>query len=310
MAFNQGVKALVPDRQTDAAYLAYALHANAEALQSAGQGSTFYELSTGALASTRVPVAHLEQQRRIAEFLDRETAQIDELIVKQEQITSTLAERRATEASELLRTQVTAADQPQVRAKTLWRVIDERAAGLDLPLLSVSIHDGVRRRDEVTDDLPRAEDLSNYKTCLAGDIVINRMRAFQGALGLAPIAGLVSPDYLVVRPNDRVVAEWLRLVMKSNWFVGEMTSRLRGIGTTDTGAVRTPRINASDIGEIRLSLPSTDEQSRTARALESSTRRTIDLERRAESMVGLLRERRQALISAAVTGQIDVGGAS
>lgn len=151
MAFNQGVKALVPDRQTDAAYLAYALHANAEALQSAGQGSTFYELSTGALASTRVPVAHLEQQRRIAEFLDRETAQIDELIVKQEQITSTLAERRATEASELLRTQVTAADQPQVRAKTLWRVIDERAAGLDLPLLSVSIHDGVRRRDEVTD---------------------------------------------------------------------------------------------------------------------------------------------------------------
>jgi type I restriction enzyme S subunit len=75
----------------------------------------------------------------------------------------------------------------RVPLRYIVREIDDRSGALDLPLLSVSIHTGVRRRDELTEDEHRADSLVNYKRCLQGDLVVNRMRAFQGALGVAPV---------------------------------------------------------------------------------------------------------------------------
>ncbi|MEU8011795.1 hypothetical protein [Micromonospora parva] len=163
------------------------------------------------------------------------------------------------------------------RIKNLYRVIDERAAHDQPPLLSVSIHHGVVRRDSVTDDLPRAEDLSNYKICASGDLVLNRMRAFQGAIGISRERGLVSPDYLVLRPNRDVEARYLHHLFRSTWFVGEMVARLRGIGSTEQGNVRTPRINAEDLGDIRVALPSLAEQQRIAGFLDAETARIDNL---------------------------------
>ncbi|WP_449484541.1 restriction endonuclease subunit S [Streptomyces avidinii] len=137
--------------------------------------------------------------------------------------------------------------------------------------MAVSIHRGVVRRDTITDDLPRAEDLSNYKICEPGDIVLNRMRAFQGAIGISPQRGLVSPDYLVLRPGESADARYLHHLFRSSWFVGEMVSRLRGIGNTESGAVRTPRINPEDLGDISAPLPSLNEQRRIADFLDAET---------------------------------------
>ncbi|GAB3878185.1 hypothetical protein [Microbispora bryophytorum] len=159
------------------------------------------------------------------------------------------------------------------RIKYLCRVVDRRAGHDQPPLLAVSIHHGVVRRDTLTDDLPRAEDLSNYKLCEPGDIVLNRMRAFQGAIGISPQRGLVSPDYLVLRPEPNVDAGYLHHLFRSSWFVGEMVSRLRGIGNTESGAVRTPRINPEDLGDISAELPDLDEQRRIADFLDSEIAR-------------------------------------
>jgi type I restriction enzyme S subunit len=159
------------------------------------------------------------------------------------------------------------------RVKYHYRVIDKRAGCDQPPLLAVSIHHGVVRRDTLTDDLPRAEDLSNYKLCEPGDIVLNRMRAFQGAIGISPQRGLVSPDYAVLRPGPDVDARYLHHHFRSRWFVGEMVSRLRGIGNTENGAVRTPRINPEDLGDILVDFPSLDEQRRIADFLDVETAR-------------------------------------
>jgi type I restriction enzyme S subunit len=132
----------------------------------------------------------------------------------------------------------------------LAREVDERVGAQQLPLLAVTIHAGVVRRDTLTEDLPRAEDLSNYKRCQRGDIVLNRMRAFQGALGVAPEEGIVSPDYAVLRTRDDVNPRFIAHVLASPWGVSEMAARLRGIGGTANGAVRTPRINVRDLGSI------------------------------------------------------------
>jgi type I restriction enzyme S subunit len=183
----------------------------------------------------------------------------------------------------------------QIRAKYLYRVVDERAGHESLPLLAVSIHHGVVPRDSLTDDEPRADDLSGYKRCALGDVVINRMRAFQGAVGVAPQPGIVSPDYVVLRMVDGVDVRYFHHLFRSTWFVGEMTARLRGIGSSDQGNVRTPRINVDDFGEIRVSIPSLNEQREIARFLDQETARIDALIESRQRVIHLLDERRRSV---------------
>ncbi|MET9787724.1 restriction endonuclease subunit S [Streptomyces canus] len=190
----------------------------------------------------------------------------------------------------------------QQRIKFQYRVIDERAGQDQPPLLMVSIHHGVVRRDTLTDDLPRAEDLSNYKLCEPGDIVLNRMRAFQGAIGISPQRGLVSPDYLVLRPGPDVDARYLHHLFRSTWFVGEMASRLRGIGNTENGAVRTPRINPEDLGDIAVRFPSLNEQHQIADFLDIETARIDALIAAKSRQADALEQRRAVFERTAIAG--------
>jgi type I restriction enzyme, S subunit len=182
------------------------------------------------------------------------------------------------------------------RVKYQYRVIDQRAGQDPPPLMAVSIHHGVVPRDTLTDDLPRAEDLSNYKVCEPGDLVLNRMRAFQGAIGISPQRGIVSPDYLVLRPGPDVDGHYLHHLFRSTWFVGEMVSRLRGIGNTESGAVRTPRINPQDLGDIAVDLPPLDEQRRIADFLDAKTARIDRLVDAMSESLDLLEAKRRALL--------------
>jgi type I restriction enzyme S subunit len=117
------------------------------------------------------------------------------------------------------------------------------------------------------------------------------MSAYQGALGLSRQKGLVSPDYLVLRPNEDVSASYLSYMFKSRWFVGEMTRRLRGIGSTEQGNVRTPRINSDDLGLISIKLPTLKGQQIIAEYLDRETARIDELIKKKRQMVSLLNER-------------------
>ena len=168
-------------------------------------------------------------------------------------------------------------DLAAVPLRYLAREIDDRS-GSGLPLLSVSIHLGVRRRDELTKDEPRADTLANYKRCSRGDLVVNRMRAFQGALGVAPIDGVVSPDYAILRPSSLVEARFLAYVLRSRWGIAEMASRLRGIGGIASGVVRTPRVNVADLFDIRIPAFDIARQRATADFLDSESERIARLD--------------------------------
>lgn len=260
-------------------------------------------IGVGQIAPLHVYVPPLEEQCAIADYLDRETAQIDALVAKQEEFIGLLRERRS-RAREALASRVANGQ----RLRWVLREVDQRAGvrAAELSLMSVSIDWGVRRRDETTDKLARAEDLSRYKVCLEGDIVVNRMRAFQGALGVAPEDGLVSPDYAVIRATSEVDPHWLAELMRTKAFVGEITLRLRGIGGTDSGNVRTPRINVADLLGIRADIPDLTTQRAECVSLITETARIDALIAKAEEHIAFAKERRSALIMAAVTGKIDV----
>jgi type I restriction enzyme S subunit len=216
-----------------------------------------------------------------------------------------LAERRQAVAAGVLGTRVRDGGD---RLKWFVTETDVRAGARAsvLPLMSVSISWGVRRRDEVTDEGSRAEDLSNYKVCSQGDLVINRMRAFQGALGLAPEDGVVSPDYAVLRVDPALDSGWLVAVMRTTSFVAEMTKRVKGIGSAELGNARTPRINVADLCEIRLEVPPRTQQVAERSEVERLLAKIDSLIAETERFIDLSRERRSALITAAVTGDVDV----
>ncbi|MGW9628730.1 restriction endonuclease subunit S [Microbacterium sp. NPDC055521] len=304
-ALNQRLCALRTNPSFDRRFLAYLLPAPLKAINDLTYSTTVKHLSSKQIADIRFLAPDAVQQGRIADYLDRETAQIDALIAKQERLIATLRERR-NNALESLLTQYVARG---TRLKWSLHEIDERArnSGGQWPLLSVSITWGVRERVSARSH-DTAIDLSNYKRVRAGQLVINRMRAFQGALGVAMIDGVVSPDYAVLAPESTVNPEWLAATMKTPAFVGEMTSRLKGIGTTEGGNVRTPRINVSDLFEIRLDIPSRHIQDAQAAAVTNLNRKVDALVAKAERFIELSKERRAALITAAVTGQLEIPG--
>jgi type I restriction enzyme, S subunit len=188
----------------------------------------------------------------------------------------------------------------RLRAKHIYREVDERSHTDAEPLLAVSIHRGVVPRTALTDDEPKAFDLRHYKRCHSGDIVLNRMRAFQGAVGVAPYAGIVSPDYAVLRISAGFDQRFVHYLFRSSWFVAEMTARLRGIGSSSQGNVRTPRINVDDLGEIALRLPHRDIQREIGGYLDDEVQRLNALAEAKYRLSDLLDERRAAWITEAL----------
>jgi type I restriction enzyme, S subunit len=190
-----------------------------------------------------------------------------------------------------------------VRLKWLLSESDIRAgaAAEKLPLLSVSISWGVRRR-EASDTTTRAasEDLSNYKVCRAGNLIINRMRAFQGALGIAGENGIVSPDYAVLQVAPEVDARWLNYFLTSEATVATMSSLVRGIGGTEAGNVRTPRLNIIDLLSMTAPLGSVTQQRAIADYLDRETARIDTLIKEQQRLIDMLRERRDAAWAVAV----------
>ncbi len=267
-------------------------------------GVTRYSLTLPTVWGLPIPVITLDKQSRIARYLDHEVAEIDAVDADLDRLIEKLVERRLVEASALHRRGF-----EQRRLKWLMREVDDRAGATAdaLPLLSVSIHSGVRLRDETTTNQAASADLGHYKVARRGQVVLNRMRAFQGGLGVAPVDGLVSPDYSVLEVNSsQLTPEWAEYVMRSPDFVDAMSAAVRGIGSSDQGNVRTPRINVRDLFDLSMPLPSLDEQHNVVADLDAATARINAMIADAQRLKELLAERRTTLITEVVTGRKEV----
>lgn len=102
-----------------------------------------------------------------------------------------------------------------------------------LPLLTVSIHSGVSDGELDEDELPkkvkRIEDKSQYKRAATGDLVFNMMRAWQGAIGTVRTEGMVSPAYIVAKPNDKVYPLFMDYYMKTPRMIGMINRQSYGV---------------------------------------------------------------------------------
>lgn len=192
----------------------------------------------------------------------------------------------------------------------LWSALtetDDRAGAQAsvLTLLSVSKTRGVVRYSSLFPErVARANTLTNYKIAKCDDIVLNKMSAASGAVGVANENGLVSPDYAVFRVRSENEPRYLNHLLRSDWILSQVEVSLRGIGTGDSQNVRTPRIAIRDYLSLRAPLPDLPTQRRIADYLDRETTQIDKMTEALDGLVARLEERRSetvrdAFISAA-----------
>lgn len=260
----------------------------------------------------------LGEQRAIAAFLDRETAKIDALVEAQERLIALLKEKRQAVISHA----VTKGLDPSAPMKDSgvewlgqvpahWEVKparhvfverDERSPSGEETLLTVSHLTGVTPRSEKSVNMFEAETTEGYKQCYAGDLVINTLWAWMGAMGIARQAGIVSPAYNVYTPRANYEAAYVNAVVRMPAFAREAERFSKGVWSSRL------RLYPAEFFQIALPIPPVDEQVAIAKSLERYSVEYGALAGEAEAAITLLQERRAALISAAVTGKIDVRG--
>lgn len=272
------------------------------------------------IADMPIPVPPMGEQEIILRYLDRETAQIDTLIEAQQQLVETLRERRSAvvdsivwsgldESAEKSPTGIdpvpfAPAHWLRRRNKDILRESTELSADGSEELLTVSHLTGITTRASKRVNMIEAESLVGYRLVEVGDLVINTMWAWMGALGVSTIEGVVSPAYGVYRPTTGVDYHpaYFDHLYRSTPYVVEMTRHSRGIWESRL------RLYPDVFLRLPVVIPPLHEQLEIAAFLGKQTARIDALIAEAERFIELSRERRSALITAAVTGQINVRG--
>ena len=184
--------------------------------------------------------------------------------------------------------------------RTLIRPYNERNR-TDLPLLSVAREKGVFVRSltdagENHNVIP--EDLSNYKVARAGNLVINKMKAWQGSMGIAPCDGIVSPAYFVF--NFTIAnRSFGQALLRSKPYVAHFGQASDGVrvGQWD--------LTIRGMRQIPILLPPPDEQAAIVRFLGWANGQLEKAIRAKRRVITLLNEQKQVIIHRAVTRGLD-----
>ena len=170
----------------------------------------------------------------------------------------------------------------------------------ELPILEVSLRTGVRVRN--MDNLKRKQVMSDrekYKKAAQGDIAYNMMRMWQGALGVAPVDGLVSPAYVIVRPYSEVDCRYYSYLFRTAAYMNEVDAYSRGI-VKDRN-----RLYWQDFKRMPSPVPSVEEQRQITKFLNAIGSKAQLFIRNKRRLIELLGEQKQNVINQAVTRGID-----
>lgn len=169
-----------------------------------------------------------------------------------------------------------------------------------LPILEVSLKTGVRVRD--MENLKRKQMMSDrekYKRAARGDIAYNMMRMWQGAVGVAPVDGLVSPAYVVARPFPGVDCRYFNYLFRTPLYMSEVDAYSRGV-VKDRN-----RLYWQDFKRMPSPVPPVDEQRHIGGFLDAFNNKVRRFIRNRQRLIELLKEQKQNVINRAVTRGLD-----
>jgi type I restriction enzyme S subunit len=263
------------------------------------------------IGSLPIPLPPPAEQRAIAAFLDRECGKMDALVAEQERLIALLKEKRQAVISHAV-TKGLDPNAPMKDSGIPWlgqvpahwevmplkraaRLCTERAVSCDFPV-------GLEHVESWTGRLIEAEaDFEGEGVAFCpGDILFGKLRPYLAKAWLADRSGEAVGDFHVIRPLPPHEPPFLHRVLLSQ----EAISLIAG----STYGAKMPRASWDFIGSLSIPLPPPAEQRAIAAFLDRECQKLGTLTTEAERAIALLKERRAALISAAVTGKIDVRG--
>lgn len=317
---STGFAVLRPNADVDAGYLYRLCQANPFVgdVEARSTGVSYPAINPSALAAIKVPLPDLDTQKAIAAYLDREATRIDQLIEKRSRFIMLLKEKRAA----VIAHAVTQGTDPRVEFKDSgldwlgkipahWQIVPptvlfteskERARDGD-QLLSATQKYGVIPLAEFEELEQRqvtlaVANLEMRKHVEMGDFVIS-MRSMDGGLERAHANGSVRSSYSVLKPGPNVEGRFYGALLKSSPYIQalRLTSNFIRDGQD---------MNFSHFRKVRLPKLDVQEQAAIADHIESETSRIDALLTMTERSISRLREFRAALITAVVTGQLDI----
>lgn len=318
-AWNQAILGLWLDSTTDARFLRYSLISLRPHLLEQARSNTQANLNAeqvGNLVISRPPV---DEQRRIADFLDAETSQIDQIIAIRRASRATVEEKGSSTIAAIATVGTgatrqtsspwipeTGADWEVLPLKRRWRIIDckhrtPRYVEEGYPVISPGdVSPGrldVSVAHRFVDEADYRDLADNFRRVRRGEIVYGR-NASVGS------AAFVDTDEKFTMGQDvcritSVDQNQLFLMYFLNTVAPAQLGSLQ-IGSTFT------RVNIGTLLELTVVRPPQDEQRRLAAKMDTIAWDVSSLVASIDRQLALLAERRQALITAAVTGQIDV----
>jgi type I restriction enzyme S subunit len=186
------------------------------------------------------------------------------------------------------------------RAKNLFRLRTEKSGKLHgLELLSVYTHIGVRPRKELEERGNKATTTDDYWIVKRGDIIVNKLLAWMGAIGISHYDGVTSPAYDILRPTQELVPDYYHYLFRTNLYLQLFKLRSRGIMEMRL------RLYFDQLGQIPIIVPPLDEQAAIVRFLDYANQRLDRAIRAKRKVIELLNEQKQAIIHRAITRGLD-----
>ncbi|WP_370549541.1 restriction endonuclease subunit S [Edwardsiella tarda] len=176
----------------------------------------------------------------------------------------------------------------------------KRTGYTEKELLSVYRDYGVIPKSSRDDNNNKpSEDLSPYQLVEPNDLVMNKMKAWQGSIAISEYEGIVSPAYFVYKPNNSLFElahpRYVHYLLRNPIYVTQYLSRSKGIRVNQWD------LDPDEFRNIELLLPDKTEQEKIYSFLDHETVKIDNLIEKQQQLIELLKEKRQAVISHAVT---------
>ena len=336
--YSTGFAVITPKEDFSPKFLTNFIRSNAftHQVDDVAKGMSYPAINSTDLSNLYIVDAPFSEQTTIAHFLDQKTAQIDAAIAIKEQQITLLKERKQILIQQAVTKGVGFGFAPPTRSqrsprggaggkggaakdsgvewigeipahwemkkvKHLFRMIMESSEkNNNHELLSVYTDIGVKPRRELEERGNKASTTDGYWFVKKGDIVVNKLLAWMGAIGLSEYDGVTSPAYDILRPKVEINGYFYHFLFRSDFCSSELKRHSRGIMDMRL------RLYFDKFGLVEVPYPSATEQNKIIDFLNINLIKMdegIDL---INQQIEKLREYKTTLINSAVTGKIKI----
>ncbi len=258
-----------------------------------------WDLSIPGMRNIPVLVPPTDEQALIVRFLDWASVRLGKAIAAKRKVIGLLEEQRKAVIQTAV-DEVSGADCKTIPIRALLRPV-KRLGFPKQELLSLFRDYGVIPKDSRENKNADVRDLALCQLVNSGDVVMNKMKAWQGSIAVSNLEGIVSPDYMVLKfLIQPIVPLFYHYALRSPAMIANYRRVAYGVRPGQW------RLMYPDFARLRLPLPSVEQQQATVDRINSNTEAIESAVSRIRREISLLREYQTRLISDVVTGKLDV----